>query len=180
MATRKVSQEELDHLIEDARYLQDEIEALTYVIESVPYREEPPGGKSIAETLILVDHAQTSYYRPIFDRVAEQKGTIDVTDLEYYSDTFSFDITELKDIQKRLRKTVKHRAALINTMKRIPLIDWDQTVLREGREQTAFEVAREMVHKERGMLKQVAERVMVLSKDRESQRQIDRKHQERA
>ncbi len=54
MADREISQEQLDQLIDDASYLQDEAEAMQYVIDTVPYTESPPEGRSIAEMLLLI------------------------------------------------------------------------------------------------------------------------------
>ena len=45
MTDREISQEDLDRLIDDASYLQDEAEAMQYVIDDVPYAKTPPEGR---------------------------------------------------------------------------------------------------------------------------------------
>jgi len=57
MADREISQDELDQLVNDASYLQDEAEAMQYVMDNVPHQKSPPESRSIAELLLLLDYA---------------------------------------------------------------------------------------------------------------------------
>ncbi|MDX1586237.1 MAG: hypothetical protein R3222_05815, partial [Balneolaceae bacterium] len=88
MAKHEITQEQLDTLTEDASYLQDEAEALQYVIETVPYTETPPDGRSIAEMLMLIDHAQVNYYRPILEDAFKNPRPTRLSNYEHLRDTF--------------------------------------------------------------------------------------------
>lgn len=88
MTQREVTQDQVNRLLDDAAYLQDEAEALKYVIEQVPYSDVPPEGKSIYAMLELLDHAQVSYYRPLIERIFSENRLIRLSDLEHYETTF--------------------------------------------------------------------------------------------
>ncbi|MDZ7714948.1 MAG: hypothetical protein U5J95_01925 [Balneolaceae bacterium] len=172
-SNNNVTQEQLNQLIEDASYLQDEAEALKYVIEEVPYTESPPDDRSIAEKLLIIDHAQLSYYRPILEKGFKNPRPTRLEDFEHFSDTFEVDEEKLEDIQKLLSKIAKHRAGLVNVIKNIPLIDWDKVIYKDNREITLFDFMQQMVRFDRSMLKEIADQVMVYSQDREAQREIE-------
>lgn len=175
----KVTQEHLDQLVEDASYLQDEAEALKYVIEEVPYMESPPEDHSIAEKLLLLDHAQLSYYRPILEKAFKNPRPTKLEDFEHFSDTFETDEEKLQDIQKLLSKIAKHRAGVVNVIKNIPLIDWEIGIYKNDREITLFDFMREMVRFDRSVLKDIADQVMVYSQDQEAHREIKSRQRNR-
>ena len=178
-SNNEVTQEQLDKLVEDASYLQDEAEALKYVIEEVPYKESPPDDSSIAEKLLLLDHAQLSYYRPILEKGFKNPRPTRLGNFDHYSDTFEVDEEKLEDIQKLLSKIAKHRAGLVNVIGNIPLIDWDKGIYKEDREITLFDFMQQMVRFDRSMLKDIADQVMVYSQDREAQREIKSRQKDR-
>ena len=173
MAKHSVSQEDIDNLIEDARYLQDEMEALQYVIEEIPYKEDHPSEQSIAEMLYRIDHAQKYYFKPVLDKVYKTRDRIpDVRRLGNYEESFEFDLNDDVDIQNKLQKIVKHRAALVNAMKRIYLMDWNDVIeTREG-EVHLYTFLKNMVYHERAVLKQIADRVLVHSKEKHERRSM--------
>ncbi|MFU8811353.1 MAG: hypothetical protein ACNA78_00215 [Balneolaceae bacterium] len=177
MSKRAVSQEEYKALIDDASYLQDEAEALQYVIEEVPYRDVPTESLSIYQRLKKVDHAQTSFYRPIVEDVLSSKHSLQLGRYNSIDETFEPEEAEEKiDVQKTLRKIIKHRAALINLFQQIPLIDWEQELTDEkGRERTLFEFVQSMITFERNELKQIADLVLIYQKEKRTQREIDAK-----
>lgn len=179
MTDKDISQEQLDQLVDDASYLQDEAEALQYVIENVPYKESPPGGQSIAEMLLLIDHAQLSYYRPILEEIIKSSRPINLNRFEDYRDTFEPDEDKLNDIQKILSKIAKHRAGLINAIRRIPLIDWEAVVYDGDKEFTLFDFIQGMVKTDRAQLKEIADRVMAYTQDVRARRELDQKRSER-
>src|SRR5699024_11510271 len=109
----QISQDEVNQLIEDAAYLQDEADALQYVIEEVPYDQSPPDQPSIAEMLLLVDHAQTSYYRPVSEETLSSDRPTHLDDFTHFEENFSLDDEEV-DIQKILRKISKHQNGVVN------------------------------------------------------------------
>jgi len=160
MGNREVSQEELENLISDITYLQDEADALTYVIDSVPYDEKPPSGRSIIETLLFIDHAQQEYYRPVIEDAYKSNRPINLNSYIKPEESFEVDEDLAKDVQKTLYKISKHRAGLINLVKNIPLIDWERTVSKGSREMTLFNFANEMVQKERATLKDIADLIL--------------------
>ncbi|SMO69179.1 hypothetical protein [Fodinibius sediminis] len=176
MADREISQEEVDQLIEDAAYLQDEADALQYVIDSVPYNQAPPGKRSIGEILLFIDHAQTDYYRPIFDEAVKSKRPTHLKNFPHFEESFEFD-GEIEDIQKVLRKISKHRAGVVNAIKGIPLIDWETVIYDNDKQILLIRVMQQMVRFDRRMLKQIASQVMEYSKEKQTQREIKQRHQ---
>lgn len=180
MTDREITQEQLDELVEDAAYLQDEAEALKYVIESVPYTETPPDGKSIAEMLLLIDHAQLSYYRPILEEAFKNPRPTRLEDYEHFRDTFEIDEEKLKDIQKLLSKIAKHRAGVVNVIKNIPLIDWEIAIYNDNKELSLYDFIQQMIRFDRSMLKQIADLVMVFEQEKQTRREIEQKQASRS
>lgn len=179
MADREISQEELDELVEDASYLQDEAEALQYVIDTIPYGESPPGGKSIAEMLLLIDHAQLSYYRPIIEDACENPRPTHLKNFTHFRESFEADEDKLKDVQKILRKLSKHRAGLVNYLKQVSLIDWETVIYEDEKQILLFDFANSMVRFERGILKDIADQVKAYKNDRQNQREIEKRKSQR-
>lgn len=179
MTDKEITQNQLDTLVDDASYLQDEAEALKYVIENVPYKEQPPEGQSIAEILLLLDHAQISYYRPILEEAFKNPRPTKLSHFEHYSDTFEADQEKMDDIQKVLSKISKHRAGLVNAMKKIPLIDWEIVVYRDDKKLLLFDFMREMIRLDRTKLKEIAERVLVYTQDAGTRRELNQRQSQR-
>lgn len=174
MDNRSVSQEDIENLTEDATYLQDEMEALQYVIEEIPYKEDHPTEQSIAEMLYRIDHAQKYYYKPVLNKVHRtQNSIVDVTRLGNYEESFEFDLEKDLDIQKKLQKIVKHRAALVNAMQRISMIDWKSSIKTRDGEVQLYTLMKNMVSHERSVLKQIADRVLVHSKEKHDRRSMN-------
>ena len=178
MERREISQEERDALIDDASWLQDEAEALQYVIDTVPCRNAPPDGRSIAEMLLLLDHAQQEYYRPIYQQ-AEESAEVDTASIPSFRDTFRYEEDKAADIQKLLGKIAKHRAALVTRMKGISLIDWEQPVEAGEGETMLFDLARAMIRFERGILKEIAEQVRIFHQDKQAHRELEQRRADR-
>ncbi len=179
MAEREITQEELDKLVDDASYLQDEAEAMQYVIDSVPYTEAPPEGKSIAEMLLLIDHAQLSYYRPIMEEAIDSQRPTHLDSYTHFKEDFEADEEKMKDVQKMLRKIAKHRAGLVNSIKNISLIDWETVVYRDGKQLLLFDFMREMIRFERGVLKDIADQVRVYNQQKQNKREIEQRRSQR-
>ncbi|MBN2731593.1 MAG: hypothetical protein JXR26_04095 [Balneolaceae bacterium] len=175
MADREISQEQLDRLIEDASYLQDEAEALKYVIDEVPYDEDPPDGRSIVEMLLLIDHAQLSYYRPILESAVNDQRPTHIDNFEDFENSFEPDEEKMKDIQKLLSKLSKHRAGVINTIKNIPLIDWETVIYNNNQQLLLFDFIQQMIRFDRAQLKKIADLVMLYNNEKQNRRQIEQK-----
>lgn len=176
MADQKVSQEVVNRLIEDAAYLQDEADALQYVIDTVPYDQSPPGKRSIGEILLLIDHAQTSYYRPILEEAVSSKRPTHINDFTHFEESFDFD-GDIKNIQKILRKISKHRAGVVNAIKNVSLIDWETIIYDDDQQILLIHFMQQMIRFERGMLKNIASQVMEHSKEKETKREIEQRQQ---
>lgn len=163
--------------MEDVAYLQDEAEALRYVIESVPYTQSPPDQPSIAEMLLTIDYAQNAYYRPVLEKSKESNRPVRPGRRDEVMNDFEMDEEKAEDIQAVLRKLAKHRAGLVNLIKRIPLIDWKKTVAREGEELSLADFVREMVRYERDRLKDIADQVMMFNRDRQARRELQQRRE---
>lgn len=175
-----ISQKQIDNLVDDAEYLLDEAEALKYVIDSIPFKETPPDDMSIINMLRLINHAQTNYYRPIIEKVFSENRLIRLTEYEDFRDTFEVDEDEEQDVQKVLSRIIKHRAALLTLIKKIPLIDWQRILKNQnGREITLYDFAQSMINKERSLLKKIADLVLIYQNERAHQREINKKAAQR-
>ncbi len=178
-ADREISQEEVNELIEDASYLQDEAEALQYVIDTIPYAESPPGGKSIAEMLLLIDHAQLSYYRPIIEDACENPRPTHLKNFTDFRESFEADEEKLKDVQKILRKISKHRAGLVNYISKVSLIDWETVIYENDKQILLYNFLGGMIRFERNILKDIADQVKAYKNDRQNQRELEKRKSQR-
>lgn len=171
----EVTQDKVDQLLNDAAYLQDEAEALKYVIEEVPYDESPPGKQSIVEMLLIIDHAQLSYFRPILEDAVEDPRPTHLENYEHYEDSFVLDEEKTSNIQKVLSKIVKHRAGLVNVMKSTSLIDWETTIYVDGKEIKLYDFLQKMIRFERSKLKDIADLVMVFNQEKQTRKELERR-----
>lgn len=179
MADKKVTQKDVDQLVEDASYLQDEADALQYVINDVPYDERPPGGRSIAEMLLLIDHAQLAFYRPVLEEAVDNPRPTHLEDFIHFKESFEVDEDKVKNIEKLLRKISKHRAGVVNAIDNVPLIDWETVVYRDEDQLLLLDFMREMVTFERNMLKEIADLVKVYNQEKENRREIEKRRMQR-
>lgn len=159
------NKENLEHLREDAAYLQDEIEALKYVIHNVPFDEKPGGTESILEMVALIDHAQVVYYRPVLEQY-KSKSDSDLVDIKRnFDQSFKLELKEGDTVETVLNRIIKHRAALLNLASQIPAIQWQKKIITDRKKKSLFEIFEEMVHFERQQLKKVADRVMSIERE---------------
>jgi hypothetical protein len=156
----EIKQSQIDSLINDVAYLEHEAEALKYVIESVPYNKAPKGGRSIAEILHFLDHAQQKYYRPIIEDTFRNNRPINLNSYTKPSESYERDEELIKDIQKLLYKISKHRVALLNLVKNLQLIDWEREITEGRSTMNLYEFTVGMVNKERKTLKEIADLVL--------------------
>ncbi|MFU8860725.1 MAG: hypothetical protein ACNA8K_09890 [Cyclonatronaceae bacterium] len=149
-------------MVDDAAYLQDEVEALKYVIKSVPYEEKPGGKFSILEMVALIDHAQQNHFRLAIEKILTGR-TQSALDQEDYRKSFSPSQIEGKSADRVLEKIIKHRAAIISMLGRVVPADLHKTVSIRGKEKNIHDLLEEMLQFERSQLRQVAERVLTIS-----------------
>ncbi|HKJ47128.1 MAG TPA: hypothetical protein VJ991_14945 [Balneolales bacterium] len=162
------NKQNLEYLIEDATYLQDEIEALKYVIHDIPFDEKPGDEDSIIEMIALIDHAQLTYYRPILETFRSAKNPNFSNIKPDFRRSFQFGLSEELTVDKVLNKIIKHRAALLNIAHDIPVIAWQKKGILNGEEISLFDIFQEMIVFERNQLKKVADRVMALGSERKN------------
>ncbi|MDR9416696.1 MAG: hypothetical protein RI564_10455 [Gracilimonas sp.] len=174
----EVKQSQIDSLIEDVSYLEHEAEALKYVIDSVPYDEAPPGKKSIAEILMFLDYSQQQYYRKVIEDSFKSVRPINLNSYITPEESFEKDEDLAKDIQKLLYKISKHRVALIKMIEDIPLIDWEREITKGKESITLYDFVYNMVRKERGTLKDIADLVMNYQKGKQVQREVESRNPE--
>jgi len=171
LTEQEITQTQYNSLIEDAQYLEDEAEALKYIIDQVPYTEVPSGGMSILQKLALIDHAQNKYYRPLIEEVFTSNRVLQLKDYSHYTETFSAP-TDEEDVQKILNKIIKHRAGLLNLFAKIPLIDWERAMKdRDSKTISLYDFAVNMVKGERQQLKEIADLVMIYQNNKHANRQ---------
>jgi hypothetical protein len=173
-----IKQSQIDTLIEDVAYLEHEAEALKYVIDSVPYAEAPPEGRSIAEILMFLDHAQQNYYRKVIEDAFKSARPINLNAYVEPEETFEKDDDLAKDIQKLLYKISKHRVALLNLIKNIQVIDWEREITKGRHTISLFEFANQMVRNERSTLKEIADLVMTYQQSKQMQRELESRNPE--
>ena len=173
-----IKQSQIDSLIDDVAYLEHEAEALKYVIDSVPYDETPPGGRSIAEILLFLDHAQQNYYREVIEDAFKSVRPINLNAYADPEETFEVDDDLVKDIQKLLYKISKHRVAILNLIKNINLIDWEREITKGKQSISLYEFTNQMVRKERATLKEIADLVLTYQSSKQMQRELESRNPE--
>ena len=173
-----IKQSQIDSLIDDVAYLEHEAEALKYVIDSVPYEEAPPEGRSIAEILMFLDHAQQNYYREVIEDAFKSVRPINLNAYVKPEESFEVDEDLGKDIQKLLYKISKHRVAILNLIKNINLIDWEREITKGKQTISLYEFTNQMVRKERATLKEIADLVLTYQKGKHVQRELESRNPE--
>ncbi len=150
--------------LSDVEYLLDEIEALKYVVHTVPVYERPGENLSICELIRLIDHAQTEYFRPNIEKITSSKDknlkspVIQVFVRDFKSNRLDPEAEKEKGIESYLSKIIKHRASLISFLSGISYESHPER-------KKISEVLNEMVLFERDLLKQVADRVLSIQND---------------
>lgn len=174
----EVKQSQIDSLVDDVAYLEHEAEALKYVIDSVPYDETPPGGRSISEILMFLDHAQQNYYRKVIEDAFKSVRPINLNSYTSPEESFEIDEDLAKDIQKLLYKISKHRVALLKIVEEIPLIDWERDISKGKESITLYDFVYHMVRAERSTLKEIADLVMTYQNGKQVQREMESRNPE--
>jgi hypothetical protein len=167
-----VSQEELDRLVEDAAYMQNEAEALKYVIDEVPWQQNLPDQRSITEILLFIDHAQRYYFRSSLEEAVNSRRLVYIDTLSDFEKTFDADKKKIGNIQILLNDVAKHRAGVINTIKNISSIDWETTIYVGQHEILLLEFIRQMIRFDHIQLKKIADMVRTFSEQKHNQRRI--------
>ncbi len=153
----------LSRIKDDAAYLIDEAEALSYVIDSVPTADKAQGIKSIAEMIALIDHAQQSYYRPACERLYSVPEVNEkLTD---FNATFDAGMYETDDTGKLLSHISRNRTGFLNFINELQNDELRHTGTVNGEEVSIAGLLEEMVTFERRQLREVAERILAIDKN---------------
>jgi hypothetical protein len=180
MSDKVITREDIERLIEDAAYLQDESEALGYVIDSVAYDEKPPEGLSILEKLMLIDSLQQLYFRPGFDQILTGSRPVKISNIDQFISDFEVNDKDDREIQKILSRLSKHRAAILNVFSKYSINDWEKSISVHGLDiNSAFGFADLMIKKERVLLKEIADMILALEHEKSFQREINVRQQDR-
>jgi len=174
MTNQDITQGQVEQLIDDAGFLQDEAEALKYVIDSIPYDQTVPEKRSVKENLMLLDYSQVQYFRRVVEELLKSKNSVRMPNYDEFCKSFEPDSD--KDVFKILEKISVHRVALINTLKKCSIFDWEKIVFIEGKGKfTLFQFIKGMISRDRKILKEIADLVMVFQNNRQAQRELDKK-----
>jgi hypothetical protein len=167
-----ISQKQVDQLLQDAAYIQEEAEALKYVIEQVPYQEAPPGQRSIAEILFFIDYAQLHYFRFFLEEAIKNPRPTRIDKFSDFEETFDIEEIETENIQKILNKLAKHRAGVINIIKNISLSGWSTIIHVDNREILLFDFIQQMIRFDHIQLNKIAELVRSFNEQKQNERRI--------
>ena len=172
----------VEDLIKDIEYLIYEIEALKSVIFEVKYDDKPPGENqlSILDKIRLIGYIQNHYYEELARSIVDQKERSDSVNIEEVKSRFikevSADPRQQQDAAHYLSEIIESRQRLLKQLRDLESKRWQQGLNRnEGGETgsiTLWSLMEEMVEFERNELKEIADRVQVMSIDREQQRQM--------
>lgn len=172
MASTEITRDSCDQIIQDLSYVQDEAEALEYVIETVPYDQESAEGHSIFDLLYCIDYLQVAYYKPLLNKVADPRRELVAEPLP---DTLISDLPEKsgsKDIIALLKDITRHRTSLIVMLKQFSIFDWEREVTIGNSVSTVYEYIKDILLQDRGILKEIASLILAFQKDQMMTRQI--------
>ena len=167
-----INKEQLKHLISDIEYLRYEAELLKKVIETVPYSEKPLGGESILESLLTINRSQSKVIEILTE--LNSKGTkVDINDYSIFQKE-ELEEEQLQNIKVLdvIDELVSTRIVLVDHLTKKPLSFYNLDIRNYSDEISLFDLLKELVHKERNLLKEVASLVLTYQKDRQFQRDI--------
>lgn len=177
-STKTPTRNDIERLLDDAGYLVDELESLKHVIFDVEYQAAPPGSEqlSILDMLQFIQFAQENYYSPLVKQlIDEEKSSTEISwatiQRDFKGDSNTTDEMEVETV---LNGIIDGRKTLLDRIQSVPGSYWFKKIERpDFGKLSLHELLNEMVRFEREQLKDIAERVQVMSFDREQQRQIN-------
>lgn len=154
------SKDDIAAVIRQAGILQDELEALKYSMRDVPFEERMEGTEmSIIEMVSLIDHGQENYYKPLVENLRKKERSL-VTRVDPFTKTFTYEKDPEKTVEEILNRVIKHRAAFISYLDKLPIIDWDRSTYLSGKRMTIYDLVNEMADWEKEQLRIIAGAVM--------------------
>ena len=178
---------EIDELVGDIAYLGAEVDALTNVIQHLPYDESPGEGFTIHQLLQLIDFAQRTYSIPLSKHAGRKKGnkttSLRAAHPSVIHETFLDQISESKEptvISKTLENLAHNRSTLVRTCEAQPHWAWDRPILLTGGQTLSFfELMKEMVRWERSLLKRAGDLIRVHEIEVQGQRELRQRRESR-
>jgi hypothetical protein len=150
----------IKRIINDIAYLVDELQALGYVIDSVPVHEKPPGSQSVYEMFALIDHAQVNHYKLLLNKMLAYKdGDIEAGN---YEKTFAPNASDDNNVHELLSEISANRNNLLTKLNELETAAWLTQGSINGQGYTVIDLMEEMVDFERNQLREIAERVLAL------------------
>lgn len=177
MSRQNVKQQRVDKAIDIAAYLEKEIEALKYVIEEVPYDATPPEEYSIAELLMLIDHAQCNYYVPVFDSMLTENKPTHLNNFTPFKETFNPEKREGKDIQEVLSQLAGHRASFVKKLNDITITQWGKKLYKDNQELYLIDFIEKMNHSDQIYLKRITSLTKSYHDEKATQRELKQRQQ---
>ncbi len=150
-------------LVEDAAWLQDELELLKGMISIVPCLDKPLEQESICDMIRKIGVACESFYKPVIKSALEHKGDLHLSITRNFElqnqDKNPEDVIDLLDMIKNARKE------LLEMMMALQPDDLKRKVYMEEGITTIEEILTDMVLFDRKQLKLIAERTLALDSD---------------
>lgn len=163
----KTTPEKIAIILDDASYLIDEMEALSFVIKAIPVTERPAGTYSVLEFIASIDHAQKAYYR----KAAQLFLSETEFSIPLYKNTFKADLVK-DDIETVLSELKKNRLEFVHFLQSVPESQWGVSFTLNNQEYSLFELLMEMIQNERSVLREIAERVLAIDQSKANQKGI--------
>lgn len=169
-----VDEKQISNLVEDVSYIAYEANALSHVVDTIPYTKKPGSEElSIIEMLIVLDSDQQDYYRKVLEKVFSSNKPVHLLHYKQGSESFQAGENLKKDIQLVLSNIARHRSTFISLIENRPPEDWKKKIIKDKAEVTVFDFIKEMIEKERGVLKRIAELVLAYQNDRQFHRNVE-------
>ncbi len=153
-------------LVDDAAWLQDELELLKGMISIVPYLEEPLDQESVFDMIEKIGVACESFYKPILKAAVEHEGDLHLSISRKVELNNPSNKSEKKDITELLDQIKNLREELLEMMRALQPSELSRKIYLKGEMTTIEEVISDMVIFDRKQLKHIAERTLALDSDR--------------
>ncbi len=155
-------------LLQDAAYLQEELNALKQVIGAIPYTERPLEQESVLDMITRIGYAQSACFLPAIQLVM-QAGNMKTTIQPDYKKTFQPHDYDDIPVDTIIDRIIAERKLLISLLSEAPSSAiYDRNPVNVMGSKSLYELIEEMVNYERDQLKQVAERVLSIDIDHRS------------
>lgn len=168
----KITVHDKNRLLEDAAYLEEELQALKQVIASVPARERPLEQESMIDMIAEIGHQQASRYLPAVRKLCNETGVThdrpgnEAEGCEVEERWFDADQINEWHTDDILNRIIRDRERLIYTLEKHSDELFSRSV--EGKEgnKTVYDLLSGMITFERKQLKRVTERVLAIDLER--------------